>query len=102
VAVAVNGARRAAFVRAAPMCSVISASRICCTTLSAISRKKPGSSSKISCAVPRPLYDDLWSSSLPFDRLTSNTNHLGGQWPSLLAAHQYTEVYGHNRHPQSL
>src|SRR5919112_5411985 len=33
------------------MCSLISASRICCTTLSTISRKKERSSSKTSCAI---------------------------------------------------
>jgi hypothetical protein len=31
--------------------------------------------------------------------LTSNTNHLGGRWPSFLAAYQSTEDYGHNLRP---
>jgi hypothetical protein len=31
------------------------------------------------------------------DRLPSNTNHLGGRSPFFLAAHQFTELYGHNQ-----
>jgi hypothetical protein len=26
-----------------------------------------------------------------------STNHLGGRWPFVLAARQFTELYGHNR-----
>ncbi len=48
-----------------------------------------------------PAYDDLRSSSLPFDRLTLDTNHLGGRWPFFLAPHRFTEVYGHN-HPRQV
>jgi hypothetical protein len=47
-----------------------------------------------------PAYDDHWPSSLlRFDRLTLDTNHLGGRWPLFLESHQFTEVYGHHSRP---
>src|SRR5215211_5727025 len=77
------------------MCSVISASRSCCTTFR---RSHAGSQDRPVeplAPTPCPTYDDLWPSSLRFDWLTLNTNHLGGRWPFLLADNYFTEVYGH-------
>ena len=86
---------------AAPRCSVIWASNSSWSTLSTILCKTFESTSKIPCASVHPAYDDLRSSSLPFDRLTLGTNHLGGRWPFFLAPHRFTEVYGHN-HPRQV
>src|SRR5215211_1901914 len=87
------------------MCSVICSSNISWITRSTISLRKEGSSSKIPCAsCVSTLRWSVVIVLLPFDRLTSNTNHLGGRWPYFLATHQITEVYGHNpieREPDS-
>jgi hypothetical protein len=47
---------------------------------------------RVSRSFSCPTYDELWPSSLRFDSLTLDTNHLGGRWPFLLAGHQFAEV----------